>query len=138
MIDGLETRLANTLRWSIQFCSVFALKSLNCQVQRWNRHPGYFGGEICGENSLLELLTPPLPSQPTPHHTPHQTPHQPTPLTRSTVVRLTGTKFLHFLDNKAPMTTGSRCLICDSYRMRQMLKLLRTIYVLLVVASLWR
>ena len=74
MIDGLETRLANTLRWSIQFCSVFALKSLNRQVQTWNRHLGYFGGEIVGGNSLLESITPPLPPQPTPHPIPHPTP----------------------------------------------------------------
>ena len=69
MIEGLETRLANTLRWSIQ-SFLFALISLNRQVQTWNRHLGYFGGEIFGENSLLESLTPPLASHFTPTHTP--------------------------------------------------------------------
>ena len=53
----------------------FALVSLNRQVQTWNRHFGYFGGEIFGENILLESLTPPLPSQPTSQPTPHPTPN---------------------------------------------------------------
>ena len=57
------------------FFVVFALKSLNCQVQTWNYHLGYFGGEIFGENSLLESPTPPLPPQPTPHPTPTDSPH---------------------------------------------------------------
>ena len=104
------------------FFVVFALKSLNCQVQKWNHHLGYFGGEIFGENSLLECHphhlshhNPPRTPYHTPPRTPYHTPHQPTPLTRSTVVRLTGKKFLDLLENKAPRTTRFRCLICCSY-----------------------
>lgn len=96
------------------FFVVFALKSLNCQVQKWNHHLGYFGGEIFGENSLLECHPHHL-SHHNPPRTPYHTPHQPTPLTRSTVVRRTGKTFLHLLDNKAPRTSRSSCLICDSY-----------------------
>ena len=72
MIEGLETRLANTLRRSIQFFFRFCVEI--SKPSFWNCHLGYFGGEICGENSLLESLTPPLPSKPTLHPIPHPTP----------------------------------------------------------------
>ena len=85
MIEGLVKRLANTLRWSFCFfCFVFALRSLNRQLQTWNRHIL----DILAEKSLEKTVclnhsqhlshhNPPRTPHRTPHHTPtpHPTPH---------------------------------------------------------------